>query len=209
MKPANLTSNVTNQFTISPITEDIRQRIWNKSYPSTCGYDLNNLAYLNVLYYNFDHVICKGELIVNVMIAPAVQAIFQELFEQQYPIEQITLVDAFDGDDNRSMAANNSSAFNYRFIDSTTILSNHSHGLAIDINPLYNPYIKEVHGKERILPIEGAPYVDRTIDHPYYIKKGDICYNTFIRHGFSWGGEWEHSKDYQHFEYTPKESLQD
>lgn len=202
---------IEDSFFSSPITDSIKQRIWNKSYKTDSNYDLSNLRYLTVLHYTFEKTICKGELIVNKRIAALTLDIFRELFESKYPIQQICLVDDFDADDDKSMAANNSSAFNYRFIDSTTILSNHSEGLAIDINPLYNPYIKEVNGRIRILPAEGACYADRTQNHPYFIRKGDVCYNAFISRGFSWGGDWEDSKDYQHFEYgmrkeTPYES---
>lgn len=189
------------RFTSSPITDAILTRIWNKSYPSDCHYDVANLSYLTVLYYDFQNTVQEGELIVNTKIAEKTLAVFKELFDHQYPIERICLIDEFDADDYRSMAANNSSAFNYRYIDSTTVLSNHSEGLAIDINPLYNPYIKEVNGALRILPAEGTAYADRQLSHPYYIRRGDICYNAFIRQGFTWGGDWTESKDYQHFEF--------
>lgn len=201
MSSTELNSNYESRFTISPITEEIKKRIWNISFKLNPDISLSDLSYLTVPYMNFSGEICIGELIVNSRIAKDTLCVFKELLSIQYPIEKMILIDSYGADDILSMTDNNSSAFNYRFIDSTTILSNHSKGLAIDINPLYNPYIKIVDGKERILPIEGAAYVDRTENHPYYIKKGDACYNIFLKYGFTWGGDWTDSKDYQHFEH--------
>lgn len=190
-----------NGFSISPITDEIKQRIWNLSYKPNADISLDCLSYLTVEHINFEGKRCTGELIVNSCIACDVIEIFKELLALSYPIEKMVLIDTYGADDNLSMADNNSSAFNYRYIDSTTTLSNHSKGLAIDINPLYNPYIKTVNGKERILPPDGADYVDRTLDNPYYIRKDDAIYKIFTSHGFTWGGDWTDSKDYQHFEH--------
>ena len=73
-------------------------------------------------------------------------------------------------------------------------------GMAIDINPLYNPYYKFHRGVETIKPEEGEPYVDRMWEFPYMIDKDDICYDLFMERGFKWGGDWRSLKDYQHFE---------
>jgi len=188
------------EYSISKIDDILYHRIYQKSYKENCTIALEDLRYVTVCYYGFDKVPHKGELIVNKSIAEKVSVIFQELYDVKYPIEKICLVDNYNGDDNASMADNNSSCFNYRTIDGTTKLSNHSKGLAIDINPLYNPYIRSVNGKTCILPESGTEYADRNLNCIYMIKKGDTCYNAFIRHGFSWGGEWTSSKDYQHFE---------
>jgi hypothetical protein len=77
-------------------------------------------------------------------------------------------------------------------------------GLAIDINPLYNPYIQYNKNKTVILPKEGIPYADRTLDCPYYIDEKDLCYQTFTKHGFTWGGSWDNEPDYQHFQKSIK-----
>ena len=187
---------------ICTIDDTVFHRIKGKSYKDNCCISLDDLRYITVLYYGFDRHFHKGELIVNKEIAKNVTCIFKELFYAHYPIEKICLVDLYDADDNASMADNNSSCFNYRTIDGSTTLSNHSKGLAIDINPLYNPYVRTINGTLSVLPKEGTAYVDRTKNCPFMIKKGDVCYNTFIKYGFSWGGEWIYSKDYQHFEYV-------
>ena len=98
------------------------------------------------------------------------------------------------------MADNNSSSFNFRFVSYTTTVSKHGLGLAVDINTLYNPYVKTVNGRLSIEPANAGPYVDRTKDFPYKIDENDLCYQLFTEKGFFWGGHWNNSKDYQHFE---------
>ena len=190
------------QFNIFEIPDNLFRKMEGKSYKANPNIDRSDLRYVTVLHYDFEQKPCMGELIVHKAIASAIVTIFKELYAARYPIEKMNLVDTYDADDNRSMADNNSSAFNYRCIDGTNTLSNHSMGLAIDINPLYNPYIRTKDGVLQILPEEGTPYADRSINKPYIIRAGDICYQTFIKHGFTWGGEWTHCKDYQHFEYA-------
>lgn len=186
-------------FTISEITDEIFSRIQGKSYPEDCPLSLDTLRYLTVSYIDFDGRTCQGELIVNATIAEDVISVFQELWEEKYPIEKICLIDDFDADDDISMAANNSSAFCYRVISGTDKLSNHSYGLAVDINPLYNPYIKS---SGQVLPKESEAFADRSISNPYYLTSEDTCVKIFKKYGFTWGGDWKNSKDYQHFERT-------
>ena len=104
------------------------------------------------------------------------------------------------------MSDNNTSCFCYRVVSGTQKLSYHARGLAIDINPLYNPYIRHAKDGSRIVePANGKPYADRSKQFRYKINKGDLCYRLFIKHGFIWGGSWRTVKDYQHFEYHPKQ----
>lgn len=108
--------------------------------------------------------------------------------------------DEYDAVDEAAMADNNSSAFNYRTISYSDVLSNHSLGRAIDINPLYNPYVKMVDGRLSCEPTNGAAYMDREREFPHKITAEDPCCQIFKKHGFAWGGDWEHAKDYQHFD---------
>lgn len=187
-------------FYSEEISQETYLRMENKSFNETSTTAIGNLRYVRVLHFGFDDEIYIGELVVNQLIVEDIIEVFKELFDAGYPIERMVLVDDYDADDNLSMAANNTSCFNYRVVDGTTKLSNHAYGLAIDINPLYNPYVRTIEGKEVILPENGTEYADRTLENPYYIKKDDVCYNIFIKHGFTWGGDWETSKDYQHFQ---------
>lgn len=192
-----------NSFNYIELNQEIKERINGKSYGENCTVPYEELRYVSVLYLGFDNQTHTGEMIVNKAIAEDVIAIFAELYEAKYPIERMVLVDEYEADDNTSMAANNSSAFNYRVIEGTNRISKHSCGLAIDINPLYNPYIHEVEGERVVTPVEGAQYEDRSLDCPYYIHEGDTCYQAFIKRGFTWGGDWKNNKDYQHFQKEP------
>lgn len=187
-------------FYISEITDDIFARMQGKSYKEDCTVPREDLRYVHVRHMGFDGEAKDGELVVNKAIADDVLAIFEELYKADYPIEKVRLVDEYDADDEASMSDNNSSAFNFRFISHTTRISKHGLGMAVDINTRYNPYVKTVDGKLSIEPANGADYVDRSKDFPHKIDHEDLCYKLFKEHGFTWGGDWTHSKDYQHFE---------
>lgn len=189
-------------FESSELTDEIFTRMYGKSYKEDCTIPREDLRYLTVTHYGFDGKPHTGELVVNALIAEEVLAIFQELYDVQYPIEKMRLIDDYDADDERSMADNNSSAFNFRTISGTSKLSNHSRGLAIDINPLYNPYVHSNTGVQACEPANAAAYTDRSAAFDHKIHTEDPCYKIFTAHGFSWGGNWTHSKDYQHFELT-------
>ena len=187
-------------FYISEIPDDIFAKMQGKSYKEDCTVPREDLGYVHVRHMGFDGEAKDGELVVNKAIADDVLAIFEELYKADYPIEKVRLVDEYDADDEASMSDNNSSAFNFRFISHTTRISRHGLGMAVDINTRYNPYVKTVDGKLSIEPANGADYVDRSKDFPHKIDHEDLCYKLFKEHGFTWGGDWTHSKDYQHFE---------
>lgn len=187
-------------FTSQEITPTIFNRMENKSFSEGCTTELSSLRYIRVLHYGFDGEIHIGELIVNRMIETDILEIFKELFDAKYPIEQMVLIDEYDADDELSMEANNTSSFNFRMVAGTTKLSKHAYGLAIDINPLYNPYIRTINGEQLVSPDNATEYVDRTLDCKYYIQKDDVIYKIFSKHGFTWGGDWTSSLDYQHFQ---------
>ena len=187
-------------FCQQEITDSIFARIEGKSFKENCTTPRRDLRYLKVLHYNKEGEELEGELICHKDIADDLLAIFRELHRGKYPIERMVLIDEYDADDEASMRANNTSAFNFRPASGMRRLSKHSTGMAIDINPLYNPLVKHREGRTRVYPSTATPYIDRTRDFPYKIVKGDLCYRLFKQHGFSWGGDWRRSKDYQHFE---------
>ena len=182
------------------ITDDIFSRIEGKSFKANCTTSREDLRYLRVLHYNKDREVLEGELVCHKDIADDLLAIFQELYKVAYPIERMVLIDEYDADDEASMRANNTSAFNFRPASGMSRLSSHSTGMAIDINPLYNPLVKERGGRVLFYPSNAEAYIDRTKYFPYKIEKGDLCVRLFKKYGFSWGGDWRSSKDYQHFE---------
>lgn len=196
-----------NSFYYEPLSDALLNYITGVSYPA----DLENpaitpeeLSYVHVLYYDFEGNPAEGELICNQAIAQDLVEIFCELYKNEYQIEKIRLIDEYCGDDNLSMADNNTSCFNYRVVEGSSTLSKHAYGLAIDINPLYNPYI--TYNKDQTInvsPAAGEAYADRSSSFPYKIDQNDLCYRLFKEHGFTWGGDWNSCKDYQHFQKTP------
>ena len=188
------------EFYIKPIPDDIFEKMQGKSYKENCTVPREELRYLHILHVGFDNNTHEGELIVNKRIAEDVLDIFKELYKAGYQIEKVRLIDDYNAQDELSMRDNNSSAFNFRYISYSTTLSKHAMGLAVDINTLYNPYIKQVDGRLNIEPANAVNYVDRNRQFPHKIDHDDLCYKLFTKYGFEWGGDWEDSKDYQHFE---------
>lgn len=184
-------------FSADTIPEAVKLRMTGRSYPEEdTGISLSDLRYLKLLYYDFGGRVRLGEMVCNKAIADDLLYIFKELYKAKYPIASIRLIDDFDGDDQRSMEANNTSCFNYRTKTSGTSLSAHARGMAVDVNPLQNPYVKG----EIVEPEAAREYADRTVDFPHKITDDDLCCKLFRSRGFQWGGAWNSVKDYQHFE---------
>ncbi|WP_053956769.1 M15 family metallopeptidase [Inediibacterium massiliense] len=186
-----------NQFTYEPLPEEIKQKIQGVSWKKNPYISLDDLAYARVCYVGFDNQDHQGELIVHKKVAKEVVEIFEELYKSKFPIEKIKLIDEYGASDELSMADNNTSAFCFREVTGNNKnLSKHSYGIAIDINPIQNPYIK---GK-KVAPLQGKQYMNRLHIQKGMIVKDDICYKAFKNRGWTWGGEWKSLKDYQHFE---------
>lgn len=190
-------------FNSAVLPDYIKEKIMGVSYRENPDISLDDLRYIRILHYDFHGMVQEGELIVNQRIAYPVMKVFYQLYKWEYPIESVRLVDDYEGSDELSMEANNSSAFNYRMIEGTNCLSKHALGLAIDINPRVNPYVR----KDGYFPKNSEEYLERDPKHctgehaDKMIHKKDVVYRIFKKNGFSWGGEWTDSKDYQHFEY--------
>lgn len=189
-------------FSAQEIPDAVWQKMQGKSYRPNPHIQRSNLRYLKVLHWDDNGQSHQGELVCNKLIADKLLAIFQELYKHRYPIQQIKLADEYDADDERQMRANNTSCFCYRNVPDTKKLSYHARGLAIDINTLYNPYVRyRKDGTMIVQPSTGKPYADRKKNFRYKITEGDLCYKLFKKYGFTWGGDWKTMKDYQHFEY--------
>ncbi len=188
-------------FVSEPVSKAVFARMKGKSYKDGCTIPLAKLRYLRVLHYNFEGQIQLGELVCHKDVADDLVQIFRTLYEAHYPIERMVLVDEYGADDECSMAANNTSCFNFRKVAGSKKLSAHSLGKAIDVNPLYNPYVRRTsQGKLLVNPKNGRPYADRTKAFAHKITKGELLCRTFAKYGFAWGGNWKSKKDYQHFE---------
>ncbi len=189
-------------FYYEPLSDEIKEKITGVSFHENDNITYDDLRYLSVLYVDFEGNTQKGEIICNKAIAQDLVEIFKELYDNEYQIDKIRLIDEYGGDDDLSCDDNNTSCFNYRVVGGTDSLSKHALGLAIDINPFQNPYITYPNGVERISPVGSEPYADRASGLPHMILEGDLCYNLFIERGFTWGGHWKTLKDYQHFQKT-------
>ena len=170
-----------------------------KSYKADCTLPRENLRYIHVLHVGFDNQVHEGELVVNKDIADDVLEIFKELYESGYQIEKVRLVDEYDADDEASMSDNNSSAqFQVYFPHYKDIEAWNGNGGGYQHS--LQSLCQTVDGELSIEPANAADYVDRSKDFSHKIDHDDLCYKLFTEHGFEWGGDWTHSKDYQHFE---------
>ena len=186
-------------FISSPIPDSVFVRMQGKSFKRNCSVSRYELSYLRLSYRDAEGKTQQGEMVCYNGIAKDLVAIFRELWKADYRIERMQLIDDFDGDDQRSMEANNTSCFNFRYISGTKTVSKHGTGMAVDVNPLYNPYVT----KGKVEPASGKKWAynrDKRNDIPYKIDRNDLCYKLFRQHGFRWGGDWRFYKDYQHFE---------
>ena len=188
-------------FYESPIPDGIFSIMDGKSFKSDCTTGRDELRYLRILHKNASGETLVGEIVCHRMISAALLEIFRELYDASYPVESVRLIDYYDADDEKSMEADNSSSFNFRRVAGSKHLSDHAYGLAIDINPFYNPYYKKYEdGHVLVQPVGGSPYLDRVASFPYKITEDDLCVRLFKEHGFEWGGDWQTCKDYQHFQ---------
>jgi hypothetical protein len=185
------------QSETSPINEEIKSRMdfsWNESNPVP----LEDLRYVKLNHWGFDGCVHDGELIVHKEAVDDIVEIFEDLFHQYYPIEKMLLVDSYQANDELSCEDNNSYAFCSRKSVGKGEWSYHSYGLAIDINPLLNPY----HRGDKTIPVNGIPFLNRKLQCRGLITEQDPCYKAFTSRGWKWGGQWEVDRgyvDYQHF----------
>ena len=184
-------------FTHEPLPDDVIRLVTGVSWQEGAPVALEELHLVRVWHWDFDGEPQQGELIVHRELAEEVTEIFEEIFMAEFPVSRIRLIDHYGADDHLSMADNNTSALNVREVEGVPgRLSRHSYGVAIDINPVQNPYVRG----ERVLPEEGRHYVHRDDLRPGMITEGDAVWQAFVSRGWTWGGQWSSLKDYQHFE---------
>ncbi|MBP9827379.1 M15 family metallopeptidase [Candidatus Saccharibacteria bacterium] len=159
---------------------------------------IDELILIDVEYFSFDGFVHRGQILIHKNLADDVRGAFQLLLEDKFPIESVIPVadKRFAWDDSKSTAANNTSAFNYRYVRGTNIMSNHSQGRAIDINPALNPYLPG----NKVFP----PHASYNPVAPGTILAGSKLVKYFEDRGWRWGGNWEEDLDYQHFEKSEK-----
>jgi hypothetical protein len=159
------------------------------------------LAIVRMSYVDFTGTAREGQIVVLDVLAEPVSNIFAELLRQRFPIESVRLMNQFNGNDDASIAQNNTSSFNDRNVAGTASLSMHAYGAAIDLNPVQNPTIENLKGKLVVSPPSGQAFLNRTRAVP---GMAESVRSIFRRYGFTeWGGNWR-LKDYQHFQVPRK-----
>jgi D-alanyl-D-alanine carboxypeptidase len=170
------------------------------SYRAGCPVAPAELRTVRLSYWGFDGRAHAGLLVVNRRVTGDVVTVFRRLYRARFPIRRMVPVSRYRGSDDASAAADNTSGFNCRpAVGSTTgSWSMHAYGLAIDVNPVENPYLLG----SRVLPPAGRRYVDRARRRPGMAVAGGVLVEAFARVGWKWGGTWAASPDYQHFSTT-------
>jgi D-alanyl-D-alanine carboxypeptidase len=181
----------------SAIDAATRERMTGSSWHRGCPEGLDDLRLLRLTYWGFDDQPHNGRLVVHKGFAKPMLRTMRKLYRQRFPIRRMRLVDAYGADDHRSMNADNTSAFNCRFIAGQPgVWSQHAYGKAIDVNPIENPYVTE---SGQVSPPAGAAYAERSRHAPGMIHAGDRRVRAFGAIGWPWGGDWSFPKDFQHF----------
>lgn len=165
------------------------------SWRAGCPVHPDDLVAVEFDHFTMDGDIGRGVLIVHRSVAPAVVSTVRAMYGSRFPLTSARPVDDFGGDDDASMAADNSSAFNCRRVAGTSSWSEHAYGLAIDLNPVRNPYVRD----GQVEPPAGADWLDRSDVRPGMLVETGPVVAAFDRIGWGWGGRWSSAKDYQHF----------
>lgn len=170
------------------------------SWRPGCPVSPEQLRMIRLSHWGFDDRPAKGAIVVNAAQVEPVVTVFRQLYDQRFPIRRMEPVDVFGGDDRASMAADNTSGFNCRnaVASGPPRWSAHAFGEAIDVNPVENPYVQG----GQVQPPEGADYVDRSRYRPGMVIAGGVVTAAFASVGWSWGGTWGATPDYQHFSVT-------
>lgn len=181
---------------LPPSSQPVSAGQLGASWHPGCPVGPAGLRLVRLDYRGFDGRQHAGQLVVAATLAGQVLRIFAELDAAGFPIRRMVPVSAYGGDDERSMEADNSSAFNCRPITGGSGWSEHAYGTAIDLNPRENPYVSA----SGVQPTTAQRFTDRDRTDPGMIHPDDRTVTIFARYGWSWGGAWTEPRDYQHFE---------
>jgi hypothetical protein len=181
---------------VSVLPSSLRSTMTGLSWHRGCPVGLDDLRLVRARHWGFDGRVHTGRLVVASEVAPSVVGVLRRLYAARFPIRRMVPVDAYGASDFRSIEADNTSAFNCRYVDGTTRWSEHSYGRAIDLNPIENPYVTAAgttsHPASR-------PYLRRLTYRPGMAVDGGVAVRAFAAAGWGWGGGWSGDRDYQHF----------
>jgi len=175
--------------------EPVRWADLRHSYRAGCPVAPAQLRTVRISYWGFDGRERVGRIVVASRVAPDVLAVFRILWSKRFPIHRLQPVSAYRGSDESSMAADNTSGFNCRFVGGTSRWSLHAYGEAIDVNPVENPYVQG----SRVSPAAGRAYLDRSRYRKGMALRGGVLVRAFTSVGWKWGASFG---DYQHFSTT-------
>jgi hypothetical protein len=181
---------------VAPIDDAIRERMGDTWQPG-CPVELADLRYVNVTFWGFDGGHHTGELVLHVDVVDDVVWVFEQLHEARFPIEEMRLITTADLEAPATGDGNNTASFVCRSVRGGSSWSEHARGLAVDINPFHNPYVRG----DVVLPELASAYLDRSWHRPGMIQPGDVVTTSFAAIGWRWGGDWT-SPDYMHFSLT-------
>jgi hypothetical protein len=171
------------------------KRMTGVSWRRGCPVALRDLRLLTLSHWGFDGRRRTGRLVAHRDVARDLVGVFRRLYAARFPIRKMVPVDAYGGSDFRSIEADNTSAFNCRFVEGTSRWSEHAYGRAIDLNPIENPYVSGGRTSHRA----SVPYLDRSRRRPGMAYERGVLVRAFDAIGWGWGGRWTSVKDYQHF----------
>jgi hypothetical protein len=180
------------ESTAGPVPTDVLVR---STWQEACPVAVDELAYLTVSYVGFDGNPYIGEVIVNASVADAMVEIFRVMFDTGFPLEEVRIIAPEELEAPPTGDGNVTTVFVCRPVTGGTSWSQHAYGLAIDINPFHNPYVKG----ELVLPELATVYADRSLALPGMIVEGDPVVQAFDAIGWGWGGRWTTLTDPQHF----------
>ena len=180
---------------VTELPAALRATMRGRSWRAGCPVGLDELRVVRATHLGFDGAVRVGRLIVHREVAEDVLSVLRRLYAARFPIRRMVPVDAYGASDFRSIEADNTSAFNCRYVEGTSRWSEHAYGRAIDFNPIENPYVS---GGRTSHPAS-VPYVDRTPCRRGMACPGNVVLRAFERIGWGWGGYWSGVKDYQHF----------
>lgn len=183
------------ESSIGPIPPDVLAR---SSWEEGCPVGREDLRYLTMSHYGFDGEFHTGEMIVNASVAEDVVRVFARLHEERFPVEQMRVIRADEIDDHPTGDWNETTSFVCRPAVGSSNWSQHAFGLAIDLNPFHNPYLKG----DLVIPELALAYTDRDHVRPGMIFDGDVAVEAFAEIGWTWGGHWNTLKDWMHFSLT-------
>ncbi len=177
---------------VEPVPDDVLAR---STWVEGCPVTRDDLAYVTVSHYGFDHEFHTGELLVNAAVADDIVGVFRKLYDARYPIEQMRITTKEELDLPPTGDGNVTGAFVCRPTVGSDYWSQHAYGLAVDVNPFQNPYVKG----DTIIPELATSYANRDQALPGMIFDGDVVTKAFADIGWGWGGNWNSLKDWMHF----------